>query len=317
MSKEINCEDNITTGTHIFIAFAGACFAWLLFCVPAMTLLGKDKTFWSIALICFTIFVYCIVISSFIGANETYKMAIYGEETFRLAKLISLVVGILATQACLFYAYFNDGNEKSITILTICVYIVFIANILEAAATSFVNYANNKPEIDKITEVSDTNLYTGIMGIIIAIALAISWYKGSKIGINDKGQRLKLVCNFSWLIIIAYTIWNLLFKIQLIEHPLVLSFFVISLLMPIIAHALNIGDWMQIRALSLLFVMFMEIGFAKGEGSIFPNYNSQGNKEQYKHDILTKIFSHKDFKLMLIILGMIISILSLTNSILF
>lgn len=304
-SPEIKCENKITTSTHIYVSIAAACFAWILLCVPATTLL-KNKGY-SAALICFTLFIYCIVFPSIVISNETYKSAIYGEEIFRLAKLLSVVIAVLITQSCLFYTYYYKKNETS-SLLTACVYFVFIVNIIEACVTSFKNYYYNKPEIDGVTEIEGADLYLCIMGIIMAIGLFINYYKGGKIGVDSGGSKLKLICNFSWLFIIAYTIWNLAFKIQLIEHPLVLTFFVVSLLLPIFTHYFGIGDWVQIRALSLLFVIYMEIGLTKGQGSIFPNYNSEGNIPD-KDDNITKFFSNKEFKTLLIGVGMIVTIL--------
>ena len=309
----ITCNQ-ITTATHIYFAIASACAAWTLFAVPAMTLVssGSGHNFWQFKLILLTLFVYCIIGPIIMIVNESYKLDIYGEDNFRLAKLLSVVFGIILIQCCLCYTYLHP-SKWAISVMTCVTYLLFIVNITEACVLSFMNI--NKPEFDGISEVPQMNLLLGIVAIIIILSLCINFYKGSKIGMDVSGDKLKLQCNFSLWLILAYTFWNLAFKIQEIESPLVLLFFVVSLLLPVITHYLNIGDWLQIRGLTLLFVIFVEIGLAYGDFSIFPAYNKLGyNQEQTRDSPITKFISSYEFKIFLIVMAMLTSCYELCHA---
>ncbi len=113
---------------------------------------------------------------------------------------------------------------------------------------------------------------------------------------------LQLVCNFDILWILAYTFWNLGFRIQLIENTSILLFFVVSLLLPLVVHIMGIADWMQIRALTLLFLIIINMGIAYGSGSILPIYNKVGyNKTQDENDPITLLFRNQPMKIFLIV----------------
>jgi hypothetical protein len=305
--------NQITTGTHIFFAIASACFAWCLFAKPAMTLVGKNKNWKDFGLILLVLFIYCIVLPSIMLSNESYKLDIYGEDNFRLVKFLSVILGICTIQFCLCYNYLHN-TKFAVTILTVVTYLLFVVNITEACVVSFLG--KNTPDFDGVTELPEMNLLLGIVSVIIIVSLCINFFKGSKVEMNLDQNQLKLKCNFSWALIAAYTFWNLGFKIQEIESPLVLLYFVVSLLLPVVTHKLDIGDWLQVRGLTLLFVIIIELGLAHGEGSIFPAYNKLGyNKKQTQDSSITKLLSNRDFKIFLIVMAMLTSCYELGTSI--
>lgn len=296
----------ITTTTHFFIAIAAACFAWCLFILPAMTLIPSFKQF-DTALIIFTLTIFCVIIPSIMLSNESYKLNIYGEDAFRLAKLLSVVGAIIIIQGCLIYNYKNPTSTYGPKVMTIITYLFFIVNILEACALSFIN--KDKPDFDKVTEFPEMNLLLGIIAILMVLylfyKLIMSFVSGSPgIGLNASDGLLKLQCNFSIFLILAYTFWNLGFKIQEIESPLVLLFLVVSLVLPLVVHIFGLGDWLQVRALSLLFVMIVELGLGKGSDSIFPSYNKTGyDEKETQESPISQFFSKREFKIFLVVMS--------------
>lgn len=293
----------VTTTTHIFFSIACACFAWCLMVKPAMRLLTNSKKFTDFLLIIFTLIIYCLIIPGIMMADKAYDLNIYGENEFRLMKFLSVVGAILIIQVGLCYVYMKDGKGWSVNILTVITYILFIINILEASSVSFKN--KDKPDFDGTTELPEMNLILGIASVIMVVLLLINVFRGDKVGMSLQGlqsNELRLQCGFSWFMILAYTFWNFGFKIQEIESPLVLMFLVVSLILPVAAKFFKVGDWLQVRGLTLLFAIIVELGFSK-DSSIFPLYNKTGYDEQKTKDSpISKVFANRDFKLFLVVM---------------
>lgn len=342
LSKD--CPDQLTTASHIFLAIASACFAWILFCIPAMKLMNSK---WSLWLIMFTLLVYCIIIPAVMISNESIFTNLSGEKEFMLAKFISVIGGIFIISGCLLYNYsgvklatkLKDGCswiakkiprfeqtlnnigaslekisfEKAMTFL---ISVLMIVNIGEAGYVSFNAVKENKPEVDNITEFQPMNLSLGIMSVILILVLLINIFKSENLmNASYKDGFLKLSSNFGWLFILAYTFWNLAFRVQLVENTSVLLFFTVSLLLPIVTHFLKIGDWMQIRAYTLLFLMIINMGLAYGEGSLFPSYNQTGyEKHKDLDDVLTKPLRTKELKIFLVVISVVLTLLALFKS---
>jgi len=245
-------------------------------------------------------------------ANESYNLDIYGDDTFRLAKFLSVSIAIIIIQISLCYTNVHPGKSAT-RFLTHVTYLFFVVNILEASAVSFTNL--NKPSYDGVNDFPEVNLLLGIVSVIMVVSLCITWFNEKKqIEMNLQGDQLMLNCNFSTCLILSYTFWNLGFKIQEIESPLVLMYFVVSLLLPVVTHYMGIGDWLQVRGLTLLFAIIVELGLAKGETTIFPAYNKIGyDQNQTENSSLSKFFGNRDFKIFLVVMSMLTVCGSLFN----
>jgi glucose-6-phosphate-specific signal transduction histidine kinase len=105
-------------------------------------------------------------------------------------------------------------------------------------------------------------------GIILCISAIINY---RQVVITTQTIDSKL----SWMFIIAYTFWNFGFRIQLSENTSIIPFTIVSLILPVIAKIYGY-DWLQIRSITLLFVMIITFGI--NSGNILPMYNK--NVEQ-------------------------------------
>jgi len=333
MVAEINCPDEITTSTHIFLAVAATCFAWIFFCIPAMKLVSGST--W---LILITLLIYCIIIPVMMISNGSIFSNLSGEQDFMLAKFLSVIAGIIIINGCLLYKYTDFPTpflkmlptwiSNKLTLpswvskklpsfeifMSFMITLLLIVNIGEAGYVSFRAHVEKKQEQDQVTEFQEMNVILGAAAVGLIIALLPNLFGGKLMNYSTENGFLKLDSKYGIIFIIAYTIWNLAFRIQLIENTSVLLFFVVSLVLPFAAHILKVGDWMQIRAYTLLFLMIINMGLSYGEGSLFPGYNKTGYTNKDRDDILTKPMRNREFKIALAVLSILLTVFSLGES---
>ncbi len=270
-------EPCMTSASHLYIALASSCFAYLLLILPATTKLHK----YPYLLIYAIFFLYCIlfpIITIYTGAINTN---ISGENTFILIKFLSVIAFLLILLYFSVHSYAQTAMFKGYHIMSVVFVVLLSANIFEAV-------------IDQGIE-SNLSTYDGkinIVGTVIGLLLIASlFYSFPKMSIKST-NKLQLVSNLTFKFIVAYTLWNLLFRIQLVENSSILLFTCVSLIVPIICHVTKTGDWLETRGLTLLLVMLLTMGIGTGQANIFPGYNTSGYRISENKDIATQIFSN-------------------------
>ena len=296
-----------TDTNHLYITIASMCTIWMLMCYP---LIYKINNSWIPFLLAFLFWIVAIPITMF--ATKSYKASLNDdEELFVIAKILSVVLFVVVLHL-IFMVSMNlktFGLQRlNMKAVNIVLYLILAANILEAVITQISNYSEGKNPID---------LANGILGLLLVIWLGTDAYlKKSGMNILTNGSSQKLFCNFSLSFIMAYTFWNLLFRSELFKNSSVLLFFGLSLLLPIITHVTGVGDWLQVRAYTLLALMILTWGIGKGEFRIFPQYNEDGyNPEDDEKSMWTIILSQDWYKYTTISLGYIFMFLAFFFSI--
>lgn len=293
-----------TLTTHIVVSLAVAVFTWILIVKPLITI-GPGK---SLNYVIFTTMVLCILIPAIILISETYRDSITGEITdsdfFVLIKFISIALTTLVIQCFVIY-YFFYPKKLSFNFLTIVMTMLFLANIGEACYTQY------KLWVDDVKPNKIIDLLNVVVGILLFVAVIIKYFRQKSITIHRNKQYIGLKSNFDIWWILAYTVWNLLFRSRLGESTIMVFFLFVSLIVPLGAHITNTGDWVQVRLICLLVYLIMILGFTEGQGRIFPVYNIQGyDKIEDEKSIITKIQKEDWYTYSLVIPGLIFSTIS-------
>lgn len=294
---------NLDTDTnHFYITVASICTIWMLMCYP---LIYKICDSWTPSAIAFLVWVIGIPMAMFI--TKSYKASLNDEEElFVIAKILSVAIFIVVLHVIFIISMnlkkFNltKLNNKAVNIV---LYLILAANIFEAVVTQISNFTENNEPVD---------LANGILGLLLIGWLPFdAWLKKSGMTITTNGFSQQLACNFSLCYILAYTFWNLLFRSELFKNSSVLLFFGVSLLLPIITHLTGYGDWLQVRAYTLLALMILTWGIGPGEYRIFPQYNDDGyDPEDDKKSVWTETLSKDWYRYTLIAVGFIFMFLA-------
>jgi len=273
-----------TTAFHITLSIALSCMFYITFYLP----LVKSKK--SMIL---TFCIWCIVIPIIVVVSGGSSLSLIDETSFTNIKIISLIVILGFIQL---YIYNIGKNNKifNTKYLTIGVLSLLIINILEAVGTQFSQYYNDDTkQVDKVIDLGNS-----IVGVILSLCLVYIIFMGRKKDqMSVKNLRLYSKIGFWW--VLAYTLWNTLFRIQMYQNTVVLIFFVVTMLVPISLYYYTKGniDFIQFRAGALLFYILLMVGFTKGDGNAFPIYNLIGYNEQVdKNNIITKIQEDEIFR---------------------
>jgi Family of unknown function (DUF5692) len=278
---------------HVFITLASMCFAYLVI-KQSMSLRKYLFTKFDSTLAVFVIF--CLVVPIAMLCTKSFDYALSDESTFLVVKMLSLIVFVAVMNY--YMARGKIGRFGSCLIL-----LLIVVNIGEACVTQL----RNKPEFDSISEVPEANIVNAVSGILMIVGLFVMMLKArSKVSVSS-GQ-VSLVNNIPIFFIVAYTAWNLLFRIQLIENESTLLFFGVSLLLPIIMAATGTGDWVYTRVYSLLIVMIITFGF--GPVPIIPDYTKVGYSEN-PQSLIVRLQKSKATKILLLVVSFIFSLLFL------
>lgn len=306
-----DCPDKFTTSSHIFTAIATSCFAWLLVAKPAITLSGSGKYSKYFLIILVHLILAIILPIVFLSSNLHLER---DESTFVIIKMVALMAGALVREAIIIY-FDSTTVKKGISysrVLTFVIIGLLIANIAEAVYTQFKNLDLVLPGS---SEVPNLNLINSVVGIILILILVVSLFSTNSIGYLNDGNVLRMVTNFGAMFIMAYTFWNLIFVIQIGGVP-VFMFFCVTLLLPIIVSMLGVADWLQTRALTLLFFMLLTLGMGTGQSNILPMYNTideDPSKTLDKSDELTKTQDNYGVKIFLLVLVCIFTLLAVVD----
>ena len=299
-------QSNNTDMFHIYFSLASACFAWLLFVKPLTTVgPGKNLYFMLAALIG-----WCFIVPLVMIFSDSVNNSISGEDSFVIVKLLSLVVAIIVIQGFIAKFYYTKttfgGNFK---IMTIVINVILMVNIAEACYTQFKNYTTNT---DQKTVY---NIINPIIGIGLIVSLIINVVKGPGMRVVTSGSNINLFSDLKPWFILAYSFWNVLFRVHLLPNTSTVLFLVVSIILPIVADFAKWGDWLQVRAITLLFIMVVTFGLTNGEGSIVPIYNSEGyNKVIDDENTFSKIQRNDAFKYTLLVLGGLSLVMSFKES---
>ena len=307
-----------TTATHIFISIAAVCFAYLLLIIPMTKKLLPDTEFMYLnklvskkmlpyVLIILALFIYCIVIPSIMINTGSIYTNISNQDNFVLLKFISVIVTIFVIYYFLI-AYSSKLNSDRPKIfgrydsMSVIITILLICNIAEAVISQW-----SKSSSDTFD--GQINLANAFLGLLLIMSLV---YHHRSMSIWSRVGSLELISGITASFAIAYTFWNLLFRIQLLENTSILMFLTVSLLLPLYCMYAEIGDWLQIRSITLLFTMILMFGIGLGQSNLMPWYNDTGyDKVVDDKDIITQIFSNESLKIVLVVLGFIFAVISL------
>jgi hypothetical protein len=304
-SKEI--EDVNTLAFHIFGSLAYTCLAWVLFAKPLMSD-GPNK---SLMYMVASVIIWCIIFPIIMIASGATSNSISGETSFVNIKVISVSVFMIVLQSFIFAWCKGYKYPKQMTIVLI---LLFSINIAEAVYTQYENYKEPPIEQDNNTD-KTLNIVNAGVGLVQLIILFIWLYKNSSImKVKQARGNIEYSSGLDTWFIIAYTFWNLLFRIQLLSNSSTLLFFCVSLLLPLVVHLTKKGDWLQIRGVGLVALLVFTFGLSNNNGNILPLYNKQGYEEKSDEDlIITKIQKNETFRYTLLILGIITTLISIYN----
>ena len=295
---------DLTTGFHIFLAIAFTCFIWICVVKPYTTLLNisylKYLPIISIVLIAIILFIVIVY-------EQLYKNTLSDENIFAILKISTLLFGIIARE--IFLAYHAQSGSRNFKVFTFFVMIFFMINILEASATSIISSMDtNKQELDKIQEVPNLELFSGIIGITLCVIVSMMLIRGYRVDMFYDSSSLYIKTKLGPLFILAYTFWNLLFVIQIGGLPTLLNF-CSTLLLPIIVEYSGSGDWLQTRGIALFFCIIILMGFGNGGSNLLPMYNVSPGEDRSKvikdtYDTkLMKLQETKEIKLTVTVLA--------------
>lgn len=299
MDKLLN---NNTSMFHIYISIASACLAWILFIKPLTTIGPKKSLYYMFS----GILVWCIIFPIIMIASKSAYNSISDEDTFVIVKILSLVVAIIIIQGFIAGSYYGYKNNK---LMTIVINIILMLNIAEACYTQLYNYINYDNDHELY------NIINPIIGICLIPILIVNIIKGSGMSVVKHNMSINLYSDIKPWFIIAYSLWNTLFRIHLLPNTSTIIFFIVSIVMPIIIDFTKLGDWLQVRAITLLFIMIITFGLTPNEGNFIPIYNIQGYiKDIDDNNIFSEIQRNNIFKYIILILACISLIMSMRES---
>ena len=287
---------------HLYITIASMTAIWITMCYP---LIYKIYGSWYISIFAFLFWIIALPITMF--ATKSYEVSLDNDdELFVIIKIVSVVAFIVILHIMLTYLYkYKKVDNFWINII---LYLIFAANIAEAVGTQMKNSFDDDTGDNKDKYI---NLFNSIIGIFLIIWLLLDFIKGKRMQLSANSNQMKLMCNFNIFFILAYTFWNILFRSQLFKNTSVLLFFGLSLVLPILTHITGYGDWLQVRAYTLLALMILTWGIGEGEARIFPQYNDDGyDKEEDEESIWTKVLGMDWYRYGMLVLGFVFFVVS-------
>jgi hypothetical protein len=289
----------ISTSTHIFISLAATAFAWLLIVKPFMTVVPL-KGLGKYALIMLMAIIFCIVLPSIFIGSKIYLE--HKDNIFMIVKLVSVAIGVLVVIGIL--VYHDRFKRTSWVYSTVILYLILAANIIEAVYTQLKNTVSDVSGTPgSLTPVPGIGIINAIIGIVLVLSLFVMVIKGTRISSVSTKDTLMLKCSLSMAFIITYTLWNLLFQIELNTTNSTLMFFCMTLALPIITHYTGTGDWLQVRGITLLFFILLTIGMGRGSLNVFPMYNTiDEDTNVIELNDISMVFRDYWFRLVILIL---------------
>lgn len=258
-------KDKFSTSTHIYLAIASTCLAWLLVVKPGITLLDT-KGYTKYLPIAIVYIGLCIILPIIYISQGLYNET--DEGTFIISKIAA--ISVVAIIRAAYLIYYNETNNKDFRWFTWIIMFLFAVNIFEAVV---VQYTQRDKFIGGPVDVPYIDVVNSVAGLGLILVLIVMTVKGHLFGIEKSSTKLRLVSNLGPLFILAYTFWNLLFVIQMGDVSTLL-FFCVTLLLPIIVECVGSADWLQTRGITLIFFMFLTLGLGYNQANILPMYNN-------------------------------------------
>lgn len=289
-------QNTDTLGFHILISLAAPALVWFLFAKP-LTTIGPGK---SLRYMAIATFVWCILLPIIMIATDATMLSISGETAFVVLKLLSVVAIMLVFQAFIAAKYHKKTIRSSLWSKAIV--LMFAANIGEAIYTETKNYFEPGVEERHIVDILNP-----MIGVLLLIILAANfWDKQVDVAIDKPNKSIRLDAKLGTWFIIAYTVWNMLFRSRLISNTSSLIFATLSLGLPLVAHFTGSGDWLQMRGVGLLSLMIFTFGITPVmyRFNLLPLYNKEGYDEDVDEDnIISKAQDTEGYRWGMIVAG--------------
>lgn len=296
MSSLTPRQNTDTLGFHILISLAAPALVWFLFAKP-LTTIGPNG---SLKLMTATLIVWCVILPLTMIATGSTNLSISGETGFVVLKLVSVVVIMLVFQAFIAAKYYK--LEIRTLWWSRVIVLMFAANIAEAIYTQTKNYYEPGAEAKHIVDILNP-----IIGVLLLLVL-VGNYRKKEVGVKVDKQRnsIQLDAKLGTWFIIAYTIWNMLFRSRLISNTSSLIFATLSLGLPLICHFTGTGDWLQIRGVGLLALMIFTFGITPAikHFNLLPLYNKEGYDEDVDEDnIISRVQDTEAYRYGMLVAG--------------
>lgn len=196
--------------------------------------------------------------------NSLQDVSLSGEDSFVVVKFLSVALFNLVMDL---YPRKIKYQRLGSNILSL----MFGINILEATITQAMNISKSRSILDNTIDLSNS---------LIGLRLIKYVYNNN----NIEFETNRIYSNYSNRFIICYTLWNLLFRIQLIQNSSTLIFLLVSLVTPLYYSLTKKGDWLQIRGYTLLFLMIITFGLTH-DFKLLPMYNKKGYNPEWDNSL--------------------------------
>ena len=284
------------------ISISTSCISWLLFYKPITTIIPEKQGIHKVAYSWLTSGVWAIVLPSILIATDATNNSVTGEDDFINVKLVSVALGVLLISGFTSYSLIYDKNINNV--VSIVLGLVLIVNILEATYTQIQNGIQDTNKKEKVV-----NIINGSIGAGLCLVLSYMMYKNRNDLITIPNGTLRINSNFGWYYILAYSFWNVLFRTQLVQNSAVLMFTVTSILLPMFTHYFGVGDWLQMRAYTLLATLIFIYGLTPDD-RFLSRYIKDGYDPEEEKDLwIVKLQRSYYYKFSFLSLGMVFLIL--------
>jgi hypothetical protein len=300
-------SQEFTIGFHIIIGIALACLAWCLMIKPIFSSSSEN---WILAI--FSMIIWIVILPIVILATGVLTDSIMSKSSIIFIYIKYVTIWITAMATIFFIYKMKDWSKfKKFSIVLLA-----FVNIMEAALDQL-QILPTEDESKRIEDKKDpSNMINGIIGIIIALLFVWAGYKSNFDVTNVHGMNI-LNYELCYMLIFAYTLWNLHFRSYLLQNTSTFFFFVVSLVLPIISNWYYPGSWFQVRVLTLFFYISIILGLSKDQSRLLPLYNEQGYiQKPDSENWLSYVQKNDAYKYSLIaftILFIILSMLIMSN----
>jgi hypothetical protein len=245
---------SFSTLTHLGLSVFASCTSYILFDYPVI----ESMPFMLAAVIGWGIVVPTIMLVTNSIADINIE-----DKTFPIIQFVSADVVLLAIQIAIGYNYYYPIDD--FVTMTIILNSFFVIHILETCFMQILKFDKNGDLHNNVIYTNNSFIGVGLCIYVIYNAIHNDMY------INE----FSLNCTYSTMFIISYTIWITLCKISMSQDTTIFMFTNISLIVPIIFHLTDYGDWFQMRAIGLLFYFIVIFGFFPRDGRLLPMYNKE------------------------------------------
>ena len=228
--------------------------AWVTLFIPATTVRPSG----SFAYMFLALLVWIIILPATV-LYLSYPFDKLMHPYFFVLKITTLIVSVLAMHYFIYQWYFHGWSPRLQKMLTIVMTSLILVNMVEACFLQM-SYYWNAPKDQNNDEERIINVSNAVIGFGLCVVL-VRWllrnYKDG-ISVEIRRNRIYLRSGFPMIFLLAYVCWNFLFRIQYPLHKFLVGFYLSTLLLPMLCHIFSIGDFLQLRAFSLL--IFIVIG---------------------------------------------------------